>query len=240
MDGSPAVLFRWRTTEAWVEADGVIGRGPLASLRVDDPRVSTIHAELSWRNGGPTLIARGGRLLRNGRPSREVLVSPGVEIALAPGVEVVAVEVRGAPVAPTPPTAGRERLTFEIGEHGVDILAGGERAARLVGVPGRLLALVLQDGAAPWDRLAEALWPEEGTLRRATAEGRSTEWCEVDERRLRNRFDQHLCTLRREVQSLRGGTMLEMVGGELSVRTLEHDHVVQSGVRTSRSPTENP
>ncbi len=210
-------------------ADALVGRSPAAALRIDDPRVSTVHAELSWRDAGLVLLARGGRLLVGGRALREVVLAPGLVVEVAPGLGLEVVEVVGGAAPPVPPTAGRERLRFVVGEGFVAIGAGPDPQCTLTGVPGRILAALLSGPAErPWDTLAEALWPDEGALRAATRAGASREWTEVDERRLRNRFDQHLRTLRKDLGGLRGGALVELQGGVLHLRLGPQD-VVERG-----------
>lgn len=199
---SPFVRLRCPDgTEQTVGPECIVGRSGAAGLRVEDPRVSAVHAEISWRAEGFVLLARGGRLLLDGRGVRAVVLASGQRITLAPGVmlEVVRVEMGEAPVVP--PTVGRDRLRFVVAESGVRVYRGADHApeVELVGVPGRILGAVLadRDRGSPWPRLAEAIWPEDAAIRAAGG------WTEVDERRFRNRWDQALTTVRRSLGGLR-------------------------------------
>lgn len=231
MDASPrpTARIRWSGGEVTLASDALVGRSPVAALRIDDPRVSTVHAELSWRDAGLVLLARGGRLVVGGRATREVVLAPGLVVELAPGLSLEVVAVTGGGQAPVPPTAGRERLRFVLGPGFVSVGTGAEPACELTGVPGRLVAALLAGPRErPWDALAEALWPDEGALRAATRAGVSRDWTDVDERRLRNRFDQHLRTLRKELAGLRGGSLVELQGGVVHLRLGPHDVIEQA------------
>ena len=212
-----------------LSSDAVIGRSSAAALRIDDPRVSTIHAELSWRAEGMVLLARGGRLLVHGRGVREVVLVCGLEVALAPGITLKVVEVTGGSDTPVPPTAGRERLRFLVGDGVVVVGSGNDESRSLTGIPAQLLAALLHAGGwVPWERIAEELWPDEGAVRRSTLAGQSRAWTDVDERRLRNRFDQHLRSLRKELAPYRGGTLVEVQGGNVAVRLGPADTVADT------------
>lgn len=209
----------------------VVGRSPAAAIRIDDPRVSTVHAELSWRAAGFVLIARGGRLTVGGRPVAEVTLTAGVVVTLAPGVALTVIDVQPGDAPVVPPTAGRERLRFDVGEGLVRVVGpGGVVLAELGGIPGALFAALLgSDGPVPWERIAEGLWPEEGELRAATAakQGpRAGAWTEIDERRYRNRFDQHLAALRRSLEGVRCGGLIRVTRGSVEVVRQPGDQVV--------------
>ncbi len=207
--------------------DALLGRSPLAAVRVDDPRVATVHAELSWRAAGFVLLARGGPLFVGGRPVAEATLSLGMEIALAPG-QVLRVEqiVDGrAPVVP--PTAGRERLVFRVRERVVEVGAPDGPPVEVAGRSAAILtALLAADGPVTWERLAEAAWPEDGALRSATTRGDLTggsAWTPVDERRFRNRWDHQLAALRRQLEPFRCGGLLRMLHGMVELRAQPSD-----------------
>lgn len=206
-----------------VGPDAIVGRSTVAQVRIDDPRLSTVHAEISWRAEGFVLIARGGRITVDRRGVREVHLTPGLRLALAPGVELVvlAVDEGLAPVVPR--TAGRDRLRFTIGEDVVTIFAGSgsEPVAQLVGLASRVAAALLRERAGlAWDRVAEEVWPEDGEIRR----GRRG-WTDVDERRFRNRWDQQLGCLRRVLAPIRDGELLIVHHGLVELRLGPDDHV---------------
>jgi hypothetical protein len=144
-----------------VGPEAIIGRSAVATVRIADPRVSTVHAEVSWRAEGPTLLARGGR--RHG--------------GRAP---------RGG--------AGADRRA-------------GRASATIVAAPLRA------GGPVPWDALAGALWPDEAAIRARGATGAADDWTAVDERRWRNRFDQPLHALRRQLEPARGARTVTVRGG---------------------------
>ncbi len=200
------------------EPDAIVGRSPQAAIRVDDPRVSTVHAELSWRAEGFVLIARGGRLAVGGRAVREVALIEGLEVALAPhlAIRVSRLESGEAPVIP--PTAGRERLGVVLGVDDVKVFLQGVDTplAHLTGVQARIVgALARRRGcASAWDAIAALAWPEDAAIRGTAA------WTDVDERRLRNRWDQQLVTIRRQLEVVRSGQFLNLHQGvvELALR----------------------
>lgn len=184
-----------------VGPEALIGRSTLATVRISDLRVSAVHAEISWRAEGFVLLARGGRVVVAGRGARAVVLEPGLRAALAPGVEleVLSVEAGEAPVVP--PTMGRNRLRFLV-EHGrvrVFQASDAEATLEVSGPAARILALALAraDRGTPWGALAAALWPEDAAIRSTPA------WTEVDERRLRNRWDQALLSVRRALTAVR-------------------------------------
>lgn len=63
-------------------AGDVIGRHHTAPLRLDDPRISEMHAYLSLRRGALYLLALRGRLQVAGMPVTEVRVEAGLEVLL--------------------------------------------------------------------------------------------------------------------------------------------------------------
>lgn len=191
--------------------DAIVGRSPQASVRIDDPRISTIHAELSWRAEGFVLIARGGRMFVGGRAVREVALVTGLEIALAPCLSLRVARLEGGEAPVIPPTAGRERLRVTLGSDDVKVYVYGVDAplAHLTGVPARIVgALARRRGSAcSWDAIAELAWPDDAAIRGTPA------WTDVDERRLRNRWDQQLVTIRRQLEPVRSGQFLNLHQG---------------------------
>jgi hypothetical protein len=71
----------------------LIGRIGGAALRVDDPRISEVHAYVSLRRGGLVLLALRGRLAVDGRVVTEVALRPGVQFEIAPGLSLEVVDV---------------------------------------------------------------------------------------------------------------------------------------------------
>lgn len=203
--------------------NAIVGRSPHATVRVDDPRVSTVHAELSWRAEGFVLLARGGRVAVGGRAVREVALSAGLEVALAPGVtlRVSRVEAGDAPVIP--PTAGRERLRVVVGAEEVRIYRDGVEAplAQLAGVQARIVAALAarRGGGVAWDVVAAVAWPEDAAIRGTPG------WTDVDERRLRNRWDQQLVTIRRALEPVRCGELLRSQQGLVELALHAGDQV---------------
>jgi hypothetical protein len=68
-----------------LEPGDIIGRSPRAALRIDDPRVSEVHAYVSLRGAKLAAIALRGRLAVHGRPSLEVPLTEGTRLLLAGG-----------------------------------------------------------------------------------------------------------------------------------------------------------
>ena len=206
--------------------DAIVGRSPVAAVRIADPRISTVHAELSWRPEGPCLLARGGRLLVEGRATMTAALRPGLVVQLVPGLSLEVVAVTGGEVPVVPTTIGRERLLWQVGPAEVIAQLEGdpESAVRLTGVSARLAATLLAAGGAlPWEDVASVLWPEDGVLR-----AERDRWTEVDERRYRNRWDQAVRVLRQQLAHLRAETLIESGGGTIALRRLARDTVEQA------------
>lgn len=87
----------------------LIGRHGLCALRVDDPRLSEVHAVLRQRGRRMHLAAIGGVLRVGGAPIRDLQLRPGLRVQLLPGVilEVLTVarpaEVLALQVGDLPP-----------------------------------------------------------------------------------------------------------------------------------------
>lgn len=218
-----------------VGPDAIVGRSSVAAVRIDDPRVSTVHAELSWREGGFVLIARGGRLRVGGRAVGEVLLSEGLPVELAPGVALLVGRIADGPAEVVPRTAGRERLRIVLTDGSADVYRGAswDPAVRLTGVGARCFAeLVGADAPLRWDQVAEAVWPDEGVIRAATREADrpgANGWTAIDERRLRNRWDQALRALRLALEPLGREGLIEVAGGTVSARLSPGDLVERQG-----------
>lgn len=202
--------------------DMVIGRGRRADVRIDDPRVSSVHAEISWRDGGFVVLARGGRVVVDGQAVAEGRLSCGSRIQLVPGLSMEVQEIHTGEAPEVARTEGRDALRFVwVGVERVEVYRGdGPAPAGLVeGAAARLLsALVGAAEACPWDDLARALWPEDGQLRAQRGPLRSDVWTAIDERRFRNRFDQVLACLRRALALLRDRPMIELRQGRVALR----------------------
>ena len=208
--------------------DAIIGRSSAAALRLDDPRTSSVHAELSWRPDGPCLLARGGRLLVSGRPMAEVPLAPGLRIALVPGLELLVVDVVEGEVSPTAPTLGRDAVTWRIGPAEVSVEPPGGASLRITGLAGRLLAGCLSvEHARPWSEVAAELWPDEARIRSGLDP--SSRWTEEDERRLRNRWDQLVRSLRVQLAPRGLDARMECGGGTVRMRREARDQVVTEG-----------
>lgn len=76
-----------------VGAGGVIGRLATASCRIEDPRVSEIHALVSLRGRRLKLLAMNAGVQVDGEPVREATLTAGQHIALVPGLDLDVVEV---------------------------------------------------------------------------------------------------------------------------------------------------
>ena len=70
-------------------AGDLIGRTPVAALRLDDPQISEAHAMISLRGEQLWLLALRRRFLVDGRPSDAVALMAGQRIQLSPHVEVL-------------------------------------------------------------------------------------------------------------------------------------------------------
>jgi hypothetical protein len=87
----------------------LIGRHGLCALRIDDPRISEVHAVLRQRGRRMHLAAIGGVLRVGGAPIRDLQLQPGLRVHLLPGVilEVLTVarpaEVLALQVGDLPP-----------------------------------------------------------------------------------------------------------------------------------------
>lgn len=66
-----------------LEPGDIIGRGPRSALRIDDPRVSELHAYVSLRGAQLVLIALRGRMSVHGKPVTEMPLSAGLRVLLA-------------------------------------------------------------------------------------------------------------------------------------------------------------
>lgn len=73
----------------------LVGRLRNAALRVDDPRVSEVHAMVSLRDGELQLLALRGVLAVNKRRQKEVVLVPGARVRLAKDLylEVLSLDV---------------------------------------------------------------------------------------------------------------------------------------------------
>jgi hypothetical protein len=219
--------------ELVIGAEAVVGRAAIATVRIDDPRISTVHAEVSIRDGHYVILARGGRVLMDGVPVPEAQLQAGARVTLAPGVALEVLEVAVGAEAGIPRTKGRDRLTFHLGE-AVAIHLGDEPAPRLVvdGIAGRALAGLLSAPAgAAWDVHAAALWPEDAALRARRGPWKEGGWTPIDERRLRNRWDQLLASLRAQLEQVRTTRMITTRGGLAAIELEPQDQVVRPPTR---------
>ncbi len=201
-----------------VGTEAVLGRSPRADVLVDDPRVSTVHAEVSWRGDGYCVLARGGRVVVDGLAVATASLQEGSRITLAPGVTLEVVELRPGDAPAVPRTAGEDRLDVRGDATRVELRTGDTPDPRLVldGLPARLLVLVATAPApVPWDEAAGALWPDEGALRAARGPLRTGAWTAIDERRHRNRFDQVLAALRAQLATVRPTPVVVLKRGVL-------------------------
>jgi len=205
--------------------DAIIGRSSLAALRLEDPRLSSVHAELSWRPEGPLLLARGGRLLVEGRARAEVPLAPGLRITLVPGLELLVEDVVEGRAEPTAATLGREALTWRLGGAVVEASLASGASVLLRGLAARLVASCLvAPGARPWGEVAAELWPEEARVR--AGQDPASRWTEEDERRLRNRWDQLLRALRRQLSPHGLDMRLWTGGGTVRLRLQPGDQMM--------------
>ncbi len=211
-----------------VGPEAVVGRSQAAEVRLADPRVSTVHAEISWRACGFVILARGGRVVVDGVPVPEAPLLPGARIVLVPGVAVEVVRVVSGEAPVIPRTAGREWLRWVCEGDLVRVHGGDEPEPRLEvdGLPGRLLVALLEAvEPRPWHELAAALWPDEGELRSRRDPSAADRWTAIDERRFRNRFDQVLAALRERLQRLPQERPVVLKQGALSLASGLQDRV---------------
>jgi hypothetical protein len=227
-------------------SEALLGRSTACAIRIDDARVSTVHAELSWRDAGLVLIARGGRVMVDGRGVREVVLTPDLAFELAPGLVLRVLDVTAGKAPTVATTEGRERLWFVVGPDAVKVSGGPSRDLFVMvsGVGARILARLLdKPGGLAWDAVAEVAWPEDGQLRRDTREGRvhgQGRWTETDERRFRNRWDQQVTALRKQLAGVRGGLVVAQRGVvELVLHPTDAIESPDGTVRVSRTPNEN-
>lgn len=206
-----------------VRPDDIVGRSPHAAARVHDLRVSTVHAELRATSGGLVLLARGGRLFVDGRPVAEVLLRVGLRIGLAAGVEIAVIGVTDGTTPVTVATAGRERIRLVIGRAETEVLLGERPCVTLRGIPMRILVEVAgrPGRVGAWWEVAEAIWSEDGQLRRARVS-----WTDDDERRLRNRWDHHFGVLRRMISPIRDGQVVRVASGVVSLCLQDGDEIL--------------
>ena len=71
----------------------VIGRGATASLRINDPRISEMHAVVSLRGLTLRLLGLRGRFAIGGTPAVDVVLGPGLEIGLTADITLIVIEV---------------------------------------------------------------------------------------------------------------------------------------------------
>ncbi len=208
-----------------VQTEAILGRARLAEVRVSDPRVSTVHAELSWREGRFVVLARGGRVVVDGLRQAAAPVSVGSRIGLAPGVVLEVLDIHDGEAPGVPATAGRAALVLRACSEGVELWRQEPSPrATIEGLPGQLLTFLGQAGGpVPWGAAAGALWPPEAALRSARGPLRSDAWTPIDERRFRNRFDQVLATLRAQLDEVRPGRWIGMKQGEVSLELAPGD-----------------
>lgn len=96
----------------------LVGRLRRAELRLDDPRVSEVHAMVSLRGQALRLLALRGRLKLEGRAVNDIALEPGQRIELAPGLAlsvedvILPDEVLGLAVPGLPPVALQGVLSF--------------------------------------------------------------------------------------------------------------------------------
>ena len=222
MDDGRVVLRRPDGALVSLGPGDLVGRSMHAALRLDDPRVSSVHAELRVGPAGAVLRGLGGRLRVGGEPRREVALAPGQRIGIgAVELVVVRVEPGGETFAPTLEV---DALWFVVSTGLVEVHRqdNPEPPLEVAGLAARLLGRMLVRRGRPraWDALAAELWPAEAR-RRASGE----RWGEVDERRLRNRFDQALARVRAACTPLRGPQFVQMADGKVRLDILPGDRV---------------
>lgn len=88
-------LFRLGAGEDVIEVSPgeFIGRSDMATLCVDDPRVSEAHAMVSLRGQSLKLLALRGRFVVDGKVSSEATLKKGLEVELARGLKLHCVGV---------------------------------------------------------------------------------------------------------------------------------------------------
>lgn len=80
--------------QTWALGPGdIIGRLAGAALRLDDARISEVHAMVSLRGRELKLLALRGLFAIAGQPREEVVLQPGLKLELARGVELLVCEV---------------------------------------------------------------------------------------------------------------------------------------------------
>lgn len=212
---TPYVVLRCAGRAVTLGPGGRVGRLDRAELRLDDPRVSELHAYVSVRGGRLVLLALRGALTVDGIAVSEVLLERGVVVGLCPGLQLEVAEVMlgevGDSAASTAPTVGRAgeqplRLTLRYDSASIAPVVGSP--LMVAGLSARLLSeLALCGGAARWEVLAAELWPEE-----------------QDFGLLRPRWDKQLAALRRKLREagLRDD-LIQSVGGQVQLALLPHD-----------------
>lgn len=71
----------------------LIGRLPTAAVRLNDPRVSEVHALVSLRGHGLRLLGLRGRFAIDGVVTADAELTPGLQIQLAPGLSLAVTAV---------------------------------------------------------------------------------------------------------------------------------------------------
>lgn len=217
-----------------VSVGALIGRGPAREIQLNDPRISTTHAELVIREGRPVLLNRGyGGLRVDGQLCDHVELRAGLQIELAPGNALQVVAIMGrVDAAGEVATVGRQRLSIYVGESSVTLCLDGHRI-NVGDNAGLLFATLLRspEHRAAWYRLAEQVWSVPGQALRV-------EWAkkpvglEVDywnsARRgtFRNLFDKTLQRLRDQLADFGDRILLTVSNGELLVHLRFEDSVL--------------
>lgn len=225
-------LFHPGTGRRWTVGPGaLLGRGPSREVQINDPRVSSTHAEVAVRDGALVLLNRGlGGLRVDGQVREQVELFPGLRVELAPGL-IVNVEAIMASegIGGEPPTAGRQTLMIEVGESVVVVRHAG-RTVEIGDTPGQLLGALLRspEPRAPWYRIAEQTWPDAGARIRADWERNPAghemdHWNHAQQGTFRNKFDKALGRLRERVGEFRQGGLVTIISGELQVHLLPDD-----------------
>jgi hypothetical protein len=76
-----------------VPPGGLIGRHPMAALRLMDPRVSEVHALVSLRGRKLMLLAQRGLVEADGDRKADVELRPGQRIGLVAGITLTVVDI---------------------------------------------------------------------------------------------------------------------------------------------------